>query len=170
MGIKLKNILLVLFLLTYSYVNAQQWMVVTTISKTTTVAGEHLKPGEVYDLDVCPGTKRNHINVTDKLGVGYIVNDKVIIGITRAGKDINDDWNYDVFARYNISNNLLADLWVTCEYNYLHSQDEEYTDHMDLGLMYSLQVWDSFYLEPNYTKSIKDGEEGQFNISISYIF
>ena len=169
MGIKLKNVLLVLFLLTYSYVNAQ-WIAVTTINKVTTIAGEDLKPGEVYDLDVCPGTKRNHINITNKLGVGYIVKDKVIIGITRNGKDENDEWNYDVFARYKIRNTKLANIWFVCEYNYLHSQDEKYTDHMDLGVMYSLQVWNNFYLEPNYTKSMKDGEEGQFNISISYMF
>ena len=170
-----KQILLALFITMIMMVatlstQAQQWMVVTTINKTTSVAGEHLKPGEVYDLDVCPGTKRNHINITDNLGIGYMVKDKVIIGITRAGKDINDEWNYDVFARYNVSNTTLADLWITCQYNYLHSQDEEYTDHIDLGLMYSFEVWSSFYLEPNYTKSMKDEEGGQFNIALSYLF
>tara|TARA_Y100001963_G_C6686906_1_gene402657 strand:+ start:272 stop:781 length:510 start_codon:yes stop_codon:yes gene_type:complete len=169
MEIKLKHILLILFIFTSSCANAQ-WMAVTTINKVTTVAGEDLKPGEVYDLDVCPGTKRNHINITDKLGIGYMVKDKVIIGIARTGKDENDEWNYDVFARYNINNATLADLWVICEYNYLHSQDDKYTDHINLGLMYSLEVWNSFYLEPNYTKSMKDGEEGQFNIGLSYIF
>jgi len=149
---------------------AQQWMAVTTINKVTTVAGEDLQPGEVYEGDVCPGTKRNHINITNKLGIGYIVQDKIIIGISRAGKDEADEWNYDVFARYNLSNTTLADLWITCQYNYLHSQDDEYTDHIDLGLMYSFEVWKSFYLEPNYTKSMKDGEKGQFNIALSYLF
>ena len=153
----------ILFLVT-SYCAQAQLMIVTTINKTTSVAGEHLQPGEVYDLDVCPGTKRNHINITDKLGIGYMIKDKIIIGISK-----NSDY-YDVFARYNISNNVLADLWVTCEYDYLHSSDDEYKDHIDLGLLYSIEVWNSFYLEPNYTKSMKDGEEGQFNIALSYIF
>ena len=149
---------------------AQQRMAVTTINKVTTIAGEDLKPGEVYEGDVCPGTKRNHINITNKLGIGYIVQDKIIIGISRAGKDEADKWNYDVFARYSISNTTLADIWVICEYNYLHSLDDEYTDHIDLGLMYSFEVWNCFYLEPNYTKSMKDGEKGQFNIALSYLF
>ena len=147
-----------------------QFIAVTTINKITTVAGEDLKPGEVYRGDVCPGTKRSHINITDKLGIGYIVKDKIIIGVSRAGKDEADEWNYDLFARYSISNTTLADIWVICEYNYLHSQDDEYTDHIDLGLMYSFEVWNCFYLEPNYTKSMKDGEKGQFNIAISYLF
>ena len=147
-----------------------QFIAVTTINKITTVAGEDLKPGEVYRGDVCPGTKRSHINITDKLGIGYIVKDKIIIGVSRAGKDEADEWNYDLFARYSISSTTLADIWVICEYNYLHSQDDEYTDHIDLGLMYSFEVWNCFYLEPNYTKSMKDGEKGQFNIAISYLF
>ena len=132
-----------------------QFIAVTTINKITTVAGEDLKPGEVYRGDVCPGTKRSHINITDKLGIGYIVKDKIIIGVSRAGKDEADEWNYDVFARYNISNTTLADVWLICEYNYLHSQDDEYTDRVDLGVMYSFEVWNCFYLEPNYTKSMK---------------
>jgi|TARA_R100001244_G_C5101902_1_gene119027 hypothetical protein len=147
-----------------------QWIAVTTINKVTTIAGEDIQPGEVYDLDVCPGTKRYHFNITDRLGVGYKIQDKVIVGITRSGKDINDEYNYDVFARYNIKNTALADIWAVCEYNYFHSSDEKYTDYIDLGLMYSMEVWNSFYLEPNYTKSMKDGEEGQFNIALSYIF
>ena len=157
-------VFIVSVMLTIAIPAQAQLMIVTTINKTTSVAGEHLQPGEVYDLDVCPGTKRNHINITDKLGIGYMIKDKIIIGISK-----NSDY-YDVFARYNISNNVLADLWVTCEYDYLHSSDDKYTDHIDLGLMYSFEVWNSFYLEPNYTKSMKEGNEGQFNVALSYIF
>ena len=62
-----------------------QWMVTTTINKVTTIAGEDLKPGEVYDLDVCPGTKRNSINITDKLGIGYQLNDNFVVGIIKTG-------------------------------------------------------------------------------------
>ena len=158
------GIIVCLIILFSSYCAQAQLMIVTSVNKVTTIAGEDLQPGEEYEGDVCPGTKRNHINITDKLGIGYMVKDKIIIGISK-----NSDY-YDVFARYNISNNILADLWVTCEYDYLHSSDDKYTDHIDLGLMYSFEVWNSFYLEPNYTKSMKDGEEGQFNIALSYIF
>ena len=59
-------IALVFFTLMFVTITANaQWMVTTTINKVTTIAGEDLKPGEVYDLDVCPGTKTNSINITD---------------------------------------------------------------------------------------------------------
>jgi len=166
----MKRILLTLALGLGLLTAQAQWIAVTTINKVTTIAGENIQPGEVYDLDVCPGTERYHINITDKLGVGYKIQDKVIVGITRSGKNKNDEYNYDVFARYNIRNTLLVDIWVVCEYNYLHSSDDKYTDHIDLGLLYSIEVWNGFHLEPNYTKSTKEGEEGQFNIALSYIF
>ena len=75
-----------------------QWIVTTTINKVTTIAGEDLKPGEVYDLDVCPGTKRNSINITDKLGIGYQLNDNFVVGIIKTG---------DLFVRYILNDKYL---------------------------------------------------------------
>ena len=71
-----------------------QWTVVTTINKVTTIAGEDLKPGEVYRGDVCPGTKTNSINITDKLGIGYQLDDNFVVGIIKTG---------DLFVRYILS-------------------------------------------------------------------
>jgi len=128
-----------------------QWMVTTTINKVTTIAGEDLKPGEVYDLDVCPGTKTNSINVTDKLGIGYQLDDNFVVGIIKTG---------DLFVRYILNDKLFA----MCEYNYLHSSDDKISEHVVWGIGYSFPLPNNFYLEPNYTKA----EEGSFNISISY--
>ena len=145
-------IALVFFTLMFVTITANaQWMVVTTINKVTTIAGEDLKPGEVYDLDVCPGTKTNSINITDKLGIGYQLDDNFVVGIIKTG---------DLFVRYILNDKLFA----VCEYNYLHSTDDKVSEHIVWGIGYSFPLPNNFYLEPNYTKS----EEGSFNISISY--
>ena len=145
-------IALVFFTLMFVTITANaQWMVTTTINKVTTIAGEDLKPGEVYDLDVCPGTKTNSINITDKLGIGYQLDDNFVVGIIKTG---------DLFVRYILNDKLFA----ICEYNYLHSTDDKISDHIVWGIGYSFPLPNNFYLEPNYT----NGEEGSFNISISY--
>ena len=145
-----KILLTLVLALGLQIVNAQ-WTVVTTINKVTTIAGENIQPGEVYDLDVCPGTKRNHINITDKLGIGYQLDNNFVVGIIKTG---------DLFVRYILNDKLFA----ICEYNYLHSPDDEISEHIIWGIGYSFRLSDNFYLEPNYTKS----EEGSFNISFSF--
>jgi len=103
-------------------------------------------------------------NVTDKIGVGYNLNDCTMIGITMDGED-----KYELLARYVIHK---SGLWVTGVYNYDADDESELMDKMELGLGYSLKVWDKLYIDPNYTMSMKEdsaGErEGTFNISISY--
>ena len=104
-------------------------------------------------------------NVTDKMGIGYQVNEKLMLGVTMDGED-----NYDLLGRYVIHN---SGLWATCVYNY-DSETEELLDKMDLGLGYSWNVWKGLSIDPNYTMPLeedKDGErEGTFNLSISYKF
>ena len=145
-------IALVFFTLMFVTITANaQWIVTTTVNKVTTIAGEDLKPGEVYDLDVCPGTKTSSINITDKLGIGYQLDDNFVVGIIKTG---------DLFVRYILNDKLFA----ICEYNYLHSTDDKISDHIVWGIGYSFPLPNNFYLEPNYIK----GEEGSFNLSISY--
>jgi hypothetical protein len=89
-------------------------------------------------------------NFTDNIGVGYQVNNEVMIGVMQNGDD------YDFVARYNVSDNL-----------YLSAQmpTENSVDNMTLGVGFSINVWNSLYVEPNYTR--KD-DEGSFNIGLSY--
>ena len=89
-------------------------------------------------------------NFTDNIGVGYQVNNEVMIGIMQNGDD------YDFVARYNVSDNL-----------YLSAQmpTENSADNMTLGVGFSVNVWENLYVEPNYTT--KD-DEGSFNIGLSY--
>jgi len=106
-------------------------------------------------------------NVTDKLGVGYQVSEKLLVGLTRNGED-----NYDLLGRYALMNGV----WGTAVYNYVEDYvgDSKLMDNLSLGLGYSFKVWDELYIDPNYTMPAKadaDGErEGSFNLSVSYKF
>ena len=89
-------------------------------------------------------------NFTNNIGVGYQLNNEVMIGFVQNGDD------YDFVGRYNMSDNL-----------YLSAQmpTEDPTDNMTLGVGVSIKVWNELYVEPNYTT--KD-EEGSLNIGLSY--
>lgn len=106
-------------------------------------------------------------NVTDKLGVGYQVSEKLLVGLTRNGED-----DYNLLGRYALMNGV----WGTAVYNYVEDYvgDSKLMDNLSLGLGYSFKVWDELYIDPNYTMPAKadaDGErEGSFNLSVSYKF
>jgi len=106
-------------------------------------------------------------NVTDKLGLGYQVNEKLMIACTR-----NGDNNYDVLGRYTLTNGI----WGTAVYNYIedYTGESKLMDNLDLGVGYSFKVWDNLYVDPNYTMPAKadaDGNrEGSLNLSVSYKF
>ena len=104
-------------------------------------------------------------NITDKLGVGYQVNDKMMVGLTMDGED-----NYELLGRYMLMNGV----WATCVYNYTPDSEDEMMDKMELGVGYSMKVWKNLYIDPNYTMSMKEDEEGNregsFNLSLSYKF
>jgi hypothetical protein len=89
-------------------------------------------------------------NFTDNMGVGYQLTDKVMVGIQKNGED------YDYIARYNFTNNI---------YFSAQMPQEEATENITMGVGFSVRVWNSLYLEPNYTS--KD-DEGSFNVGLSY--
>ena len=124
-----------------------QYQVMTTITSTEDEAGE------------------TTYNATDKFGVGYLVNDKLIVGLTLDGED-----NYEVIGRYALTNGV----WGTCVYNYNADSDTELMDNVELGLGYSFKVWDNLYVDPNYTMPLKEdadgNREGSLNLSVSYKF
>ena len=104
-------------------------------------------------------------SATDKLGVGYQVNEKLMVGVT-----MDDEDKYEVLARYDVYKGV----WATCVYNYDAESEDELMDKMDLGLGYSFKVWKNLYFDPNYTLSLKEDEEGDregaLNLSVSYKF
>ena len=124
-----------------------QYSVMTTVTSTEDEAGE------------------TTYNATDKIGVGYQVNEKLMVGLTMDGDD-----SYELLGRYALMNGI----WGTCVYNYTKDSESELMDNMELGLGYSFKVWNSLYFDPNYTMPIKADEagkrEGSLNLSVSYKF
>jgi len=104
-------------------------------------------------------------NITDELGVGYQVGEKLMVGLTRNGDD-----NFNLLGRYALMNGV----WGTCIYNYSaeNFQETELMDNVKLGLGYSFKVWNNLYVDPSYTMPAKENEagerEGTFNLGVSY--
>ena len=102
-------------------------------------------------------------NVTDKIGVGYVVNEKLMVAATMDGEDA-----YELMGRYDIYNGV----WATCIYNHEKDSEAEMKDKMELGVGYSFNIWNKLYIDPYYVMPMKeDGEgnrEGEFRLGISY--
>ena len=104
-------------------------------------------------------------NVTDKLGVGYQVSEKLMVGLTMDGED-----KYELLGRYSLMNGI----WGTCTYSYDADSETELMDKVNVGVGYSFKVWNNLYVDPNYTMPLKEDEagerEGTLNLGISYKF
>ena len=104
-------------------------------------------------------------NVTDKIGIGYQVNEKLMVGLTMNGED-----NYELLGRYSLMNGI----WGTCVYNYAKDSEDELMDKVIVGVGYSWNVWKGLSIDPNYTMPLKEDEagerEGSLNLSLSYKF
>ena len=104
-------------------------------------------------------------SITDKLGVGYQVNEKLMVGITLDGDD-----NYELLGRYSLMNGV----WGMCAYSYDADSEAELMDKVSLGIGYSFNIWNNLYIDPNYTMPAKADEageiEGSLNLSVSYKF
>ena len=163
----MKKLLLVTILAFMSTFASAQFMAMTTLSKVEGVDPVPPSTTEVYDGDVCPTTEtEDSWSIPEKIGIGYQVNEKLIVGVTMDGEDA-----YELLGRYTIHE---SGLWATCVYNYEKDSESELTDKLDLGIGYSYNVWKGLYVDPNYTMPVKEdanGErEGSFNLSISYKF
>ena len=95
-------------------------------------------------------------NFTDNLGIGYQLNEKVTVGIVKNGED------YDLWGRYQLQIGYLS----------VQAPSEEMADNLNIGVGYSLEVWNSLYVEPSYSMPLKeDGEgnrEGVIKVGIAY--
>ena len=115
-------------------ISSAQFMVVTTMTQPA--------DGEEWATS----------NITDNMGVGYVLNDKMTLGVVKNGED------YDLWGRYNISFMYLA----------VQAPTEEITDNMTFGVGYSLRVWNDLYIDPSYMMSTKEDSEGEFKVGLSY--
>ena len=104
-------------------------------------------------------------NVTDKMGIGYQMNEKLMVAVTMDGED-----KYELLGRYDVHQGL----WATCIYNYEKDSGAEMKDKLELGLGYSYNVWDKLYIDPYYIMPLKEDEngerEGMFKLGVSYKF
>jgi hypothetical protein len=95
-------------------------------------------------------------NFTDNLGIGYQLNEKITVGAVKNGED------YDLWGRYQLKMGYLS----------VQAPTEEMIDNLNVGVGYSLKVWNSLYVEPSYSMPLKeDGEgnrEGAFKLGIAY--
>jgi len=93
-------------------------------------------------------------NITDNIGIGYILTDKIVAGLVKNGEE------YDLWGRYHF-NKLYA---------VVQAPTEETTDNMMFGVGYSMKVWKDLYVDPSYMMSAKEDSEGEFKLGISYRF
>ena len=132
----MKKMFLTMALAFVTMVSSAQFMAVTTINMPEDDA------------------KFEMSNITDNIGIGYVLNDNITLGIVRNGEE------YDVWGRYQMK-------WV---YLAMQMPTEEMTENMTFGVGYSLSVWNNFYVEPSYMMSMKEDSEGEFKLGLSYKF
>ena len=162
----MKKLLLTTVTILTTICASAQFMALSTLNKVEGI--DPIKPSttEVYDGEVCPTTDTDDsYNITDKIGIGYQVNEKLMVGATKAG-----DENYELLGRYTVYQGL----WATCIYKYEKDSEAEMTDNLDVGIGYSYNVWKGIYIDPNYTMPLQEdsegNREGSFNLSFSYKF
>jgi hypothetical protein len=101
--------------------------------------------------------------VTDNIGLGYMLNDQLTVGLQKAGEDDNGDATYNLWARYSFGDNMWA---------IVSAPSEDASDNLSVGVGYSLNVWNALYVEPSYTMSLADDsdDEGTINLGLAYRF
>jgi len=132
----MKKMFLTMALAFVTMISSAQFMVVTTMTQPA--------DGEEWAMS----------NITDNMGVGYVLNDKMTLGMVKNGED------YDLWGRYNINFIYVA----------VQAPTEEMTDNMTFGVGYSLKVWNDLCVEPSYMMSMKEDSEGEFKVGLSYKF
>ena len=146
----MKNLIMTIAVAIFTtFAASAQFMVVTTVNAPDS------------DLNEEWGTT----NFTDNLGIGYVYNDKCVVGLVRAGEDSTGEASYDLWGRYN---------WNANMYVSVQAPTEEMLDNLTVGIGYSYDVWKGLCVEPNYSMGLKEDENGEragsFNLGLSYKF
>ena len=132
----MKKLFLTMTLAMFAMFASAQFMVVTTINQ----------PGDDEQWEMS--------SITDNMGIGYILNDKMTVGLVKNGEE------YDLWGRYNMKLVYIA----------VQAPTEEMTDNMTFGVGYSLKVWNDLCIEPSYMMSMEEDSEGEFKVGLSYKF
>ena len=137
-------------------------LLTAVVAFSTLVASAQFMVVTTYDGD----HEESMDKISANMGIGYMVNDMITVGLANGGDDAAGEGTYDVFARYNISQMEGAYASLT-----MPGDDAE---DMSIGVGFAFNVWNGLYVEPNYsmpTSEDADGNrEGSFNFGLSYRF
>ena len=135
----MKKLFLTYILAFTTLVASAQFMVVTTVDVP--------EENESWGME----------SFTNNLGIGYGVNDNIVIGAVKSGED------YDLWGRY-----IINDMYISMQTSI------DSTENMRLGLGYSVELGKKLYFEPNYSMRIKENDEGErngeFKLGVAYKF
>jgi hypothetical protein len=123
-----------------------QFMVITTVQEASDEA-------DGFEME----------QVTNNIGLGYMLNDKITVGLQKTGEDDAGDMTFDLWARYSFGDNM----WAT-----VSAPSEESSDNLSVGVGYSLNIWSALYVEPSYTMKLDSDsdEDGTLNLGLAYRF
>ena len=134
----------------------------TVVALSALAASAQFMVVTTYDSD----QEETMDQITANMGVGFMVSDNITLGGVRALDAAGED-SYEIFVRYNLT-------MMEGAYAMIQMPTEDMSDNMKVGLGMSFAVWNSLYLEPNYSMPVsEDGNgdrEGEFNIGIGYRF
>jgi hypothetical protein len=137
-------------------------LLTAVVAFSTLVASAQFMVVTTYDGDQEESLDKISANV----GIGYMVNDMITVGLANGGEDAAGEGTYDIFARYNISQMEGAYASLT-----MPGDDAE---DMSIGVGFAFNVWNGLYVEPNYTMPTSEdadgNREGSFNFGLSYRF
>ncbi|MBT3571367.1 MAG: hypothetical protein HN498_03290 [Flavobacteriales bacterium] len=137
-------------------------LLTAVVAFSTLVASAQFMVVTTYDGD----QEESMDKITTNMGIGYMVNDMITVGIANGGDDIDGEGTYDIFARYNIAQMEGAYASLT-----MPGDDAE---DMSIGVGFAFNVWNGLYVEPNYTMPTSEdadgNREGSFNFGLSYRF
>jgi len=137
-------------------------LLTAAIAFSTLFASAQFMVVTTYDGD----QEENMDKITTNMGIGYMVNDMITVGISNGGEDAAGEGTYDIFARYNIAQMEGAYASLT-----MPGDDAE---DMSIGVGFAFNVWNGLYVEPNYTmptsEDAEGNREGSFNFGLSYRF
>jgi hypothetical protein len=137
-------------------------LLTAAVAFSTLVASAQFMVVTTYDGD----QEENMDKITQNMGVGYMVNDAITVGVAVGGEDAANEDTYDIWARYNIAQ-------VEGAYASLTMPGDDAEDMM-IGVGFAFNVWNGLYVEPNYTmptsEDAEGNREGSFNFVLSYRF
>lgn len=134
----------------------------------------------VADIDTEEFDTENITETTD-FGFGYSFNETWTVGAMMMGEGVSEEHegeteeehaehaeeeDFRLFVRYN---------WNESIYLTANTTTEDFSDNLRIGAGYSFNVYDNFFIEPNYTMNVStddndDDRHGAFKLGLAYRF